>query len=47
MNQTYKVSGACGHKGSSYGSQYKDKVDFCDGADISNNGPSNEIGCYN
>ena len=47
MNQTYKVSGACGHKGSSYGSQYKDRVDFCDGADISNNGPSNEIGCYN
>lgn len=47
MNQTFKTSGSCGHKGSSYGSQYKDKVDFCDGADISNNGPSNEIGCYN
>lgn len=46
MNQTFKVSGSCGHKGSSYGSQYKDKTDFCDGADISNNGPSQEVGCY-
>jgi len=46
MNQSYQTQGACGHKGSSYGSQYKDKADFCDGADIKCTGPANEIGCY-
>lgn len=46
MNQTYQTSGACGHKGSSKGSQYQDKADFCDGADIKCTGPSNELGCY-
>lgn len=46
MNQTFKVSGSCGHKGSSYGSQYKDKTDFCDGQDINSNGPGQEMGCY-
>lgn len=46
MNQTYRTSGSCGHKGSNSGSQYSDKVDFCDGADIQSHGPSAEMGCY-
>ncbi len=47
MNQTYKVSGSCGHNGSTKGSEYKDRVDFCDGQDINSNGPGQEIGCRN
>ncbi len=47
MNQSFSVQGSCGHKGSNQGSQYKDKADFCDGADIQSTCPKQEMGCYN
>ncbi len=30
MKQTYHVSGTCGHKGSTSGTCFEDRCDFCD-----------------
>ena len=46
MNQSYSVSGACGHGGSKQGSCYRDQSDFCDGKDINLTGASHEGGGY-
>ncbi|MBX3444158.1 MAG: branched-chain amino acid aminotransferase [Planctomyces sp.] len=44
INQSYCFAGACGHKGSKVGSEFKDKAEFCDGQfDITcDHGPQKE-----